>query len=332
MRIAYTLVLSIGFFAGMVIMELLLEYATSTLQPKLVSQSSIPAAITLSQFVWCFALPVLLKPKVIFSIKFNSRKTVYYIALALLIFGATGLATASLLYVSYPVKIVFKSTKLIPTMLTSYLFSGKMYSFLEYTLAALLCTGTIIFVYNPSGSSSGTSWVGIIFLLLSVFCDAFVPNIQRSIMDHVCAEELMANSNLFGLLGVLVYMAANGDLREIGFLLLSDEYWIRILCSLSGVGLSLAFSVLCYTNLIKEAGPVIAVAVATCRKVASIIFTYVVFPKPLTNMQILALAMIISGICFEALKNRPKDSSQNMTRLSTSTSVASADEKIAHNA
>lgn len=238
---------------------------------------------------------------------------VSYLALACMLFGATGLATASLSYVSYPVKIVFKSTKLIPTMIVSYGFTGKVYSVLDYVSAVLLCIGTSLFVYHPPESAAETSLIGVALLVCAVSCDAFVPNIQQSIMTHATAEEVMTNSNLVGLIGVSLYMLLHGDLVDV-FEVLAVPGSGALLFSLAGVGMLLAGSVYCYTKLIKEAGPVVAVGVATVRKVASIICTYVIFPKPLSPVETLALAIIIAGIVFEVVKAKYKNKRNNEAR------------------
>ena len=236
-----------------------------------------------------------------------------YLLLACMIFGATGLATASLSYVSYPAKLVFKSAKLIPTMIVSYGFTGKVYSVLDYISAALLCFGTSLFVYRPPESAAETSLVGIALLVCAVSCDAFVPNIQQLIMNHATAEEVMTNSNLVGLIGVSLYMLLHGDLGDV-VEVLSIQGSGMLMFSLAGVGMLLAGSVYCYTKLIKEAGPVIAVGVATIRKVASIICTYVVFPKPLSPMEVLAICIIVTGIVFELVKAKYRNKSGGDTR------------------
>jgi drug/metabolite transporter (DMT)-like permease len=57
--------------------------------------------------------------------------------------------------------------------------------------------------------------------------------------------------------------------------------------------------VLCYTSLIQETGPVVAVTVSTIRKVVTIVLSYVVFPKPLGWRELTALVLIGLGIFVE---------------------------------
>ena len=74
--------------------------------------SGLSEAVTLFQFGSCAALPVLLHGRSATSAFPTSRHALWrYVQLSVLVFGATALATASLSYVPYPVKVVFKSAK-----------------------------------------------------------------------------------------------------------------------------------------------------------------------------------------------------------------------------
>ena len=81
-------------------MELLLEYA-SLFQDKFAGKGSLPSSVTLSQFLACFLLPWLLTPNKNVSITFhkNLNTLMSYGLITVLVFGATALATASLIYV-----------------------------------------------------------------------------------------------------------------------------------------------------------------------------------------------------------------------------------------
>jgi hypothetical protein len=83
-------------------MELLLEYAAN-FQDSFKLKESLPSSVTLSQFTACFLLPWVISPGVT-STKitfYKSRSNILsYGLITILVFGATALATASLLYVS----------------------------------------------------------------------------------------------------------------------------------------------------------------------------------------------------------------------------------------
>ena len=219
-----------------------------------------------------------------------------------------------MLQVAYPVKIVFKSSKLIPTMLVSICFFDKTYSTSDYCSALLLCLGTGLFVYDPSitatpaaatTESSSLFSPGVLLLLAAVTCDAFLPNIQKRMLNSVSPEELMVNSNLLGFLLSFLYMLGSGSVHDlIQVVMTKTETQGSLLLSmgLAGIGTCLAVAVYCYTHLIKESGPVVAVGVATLRKVVTLILSYVVFPKPLSLVEVLALCLIAVGMGVEARK------------------------------
>jgi len=298
---------SFGFFTGMVCMELLLEYV-STFQDKFQLQGSLPSLVTLSQFFACFLLPWILSPRDNVRITFykNRANILTYGLITMLVFGATALATASLLYVSYPMKIVFKSSKLIPTMIVSIFFFNKTYSLLDYCSAVMLCLGTTLFVYDPTKTDTSPPLVlfspGVGLLLAAVTCDAFLPNIQKKMMSTVSPEELMVNSNLMGTMVLLLSMIFSGAFHDLIGVLLDSNHSFLLAGSLAGIGICLSVAVLCYTHLIKEAGPIVAVGVATLRKVITLVLSYTVFPKPLRWMEIGALCLIGGGVGLESWK------------------------------
>lgn len=212
--------------------------------------------------------------------------------------------------VAYPVKIVFKSSKLIPTMIVSIFFLGKSFSLADYLSALMLCTGTALFVYDPTKASPAHSHdsdqsilsPGVLLLLAAVTCDAFLPNVQKRMLSSVTPEELMVNSNLFGSLLLFFYMLCSGAVNDFFRVLLVADSALMLCASLAGVGACLASAVLCYTHLIKEAGPIVAVGVATLRKVVTLVLSYVVFPKPLSLVEISAFCLIVVGLGIEAWK------------------------------
>lgn len=77
-------------------MELMLENVSEVYQTKFNLDSTMPSAVTLAQFLGCFAVPILVKPSAVSSIRFKAVHITSYLALSVLVFGATALSTASL--------------------------------------------------------------------------------------------------------------------------------------------------------------------------------------------------------------------------------------------
>jgi hypothetical protein len=165
-------------------MELNLE-GTQNAFPDL---AALPSAITLFQFCFCFLLPVILsKGESLKNLPKSATEIAPYITLSLVVFGSTCMLSLSVRYVTFPMKVIFKSMKLIPTMLVSSLMqSGRHYGGLDYLAAVLLCVGAAGYGFGEAteGAANGNSsrYVGIMLLTISVCCDAVTPNIQQRLM------------------------------------------------------------------------------------------------------------------------------------------------------
>lgn len=172
------------FFFSMIAMELSLETITREFASSL--HESLSSAVTLFQFGFCFLLPFLIQNVTGASSKGNRKETISskssssssdfprsireiqpYLILSGLIFGATGLGTRALLYVSYPTKVVFKSAKLIPTMIVSSFCgnnkNGQSYQVMDYIAAALISLGAAGYTYKSGSSVSNVddSFIGM---------------------------------------------------------------------------------------------------------------------------------------------------------------------------
>ncbi len=93
----YVVVYIVVFFFAMIGHEIALE-AASTSFPQL---ESLAASVTMFQFGFCFLLPLITSRGTVLQTFPRTMKQIFpYIRLSILVFGATGLATQSLRYVS----------------------------------------------------------------------------------------------------------------------------------------------------------------------------------------------------------------------------------------
>jgi UAA transporter family len=172
------------FFFSMVIMELILEGTQNAFTDFL----GLPYAVTLFQFIACCALPIATtKGKALQQLHSTIQDVFPYIFLSLVAFGSTCFKSLSVRYVSFPTKVIFKSTKLIPTMMIATLFqhqNAQHYGKRDYLAALLLCAGAAGYSYGESTSNDGKqdSYWGLLLLAISVLCDAFTPNFQQRFM------------------------------------------------------------------------------------------------------------------------------------------------------
>mmetsp|Transcript_24001 Transcript_24001/g.50600 ORF Transcript_24001/g.50600 Transcript_24001/m.50600 type:complete len:438 (-) Transcript_24001:172-1485(-) len=226
------------FFLSMILHELALESISTLYSVEPYNFPHLATCITLFQFGFCVLLPLTLSKVSSHCRRKNAQNATkveendviknfpkswndlkIYVQLSAVVYGATALATMSLGYegVTYVTKVVFKSAKLIPTMIVGVIMDRKVggnakkrrYGVWDYASAFLLCVGAAGFCMRPgdigeegsdihdrepngegvnrdddslSTFSFGEHWIGVGLLTASVFCDAIVPNIQEQLM------------------------------------------------------------------------------------------------------------------------------------------------------
>lgn len=103
-----------------------------------------------------------------------------YIILGFLQVIMQGFTNLSMKYLNYPAKTMFKSSRVIMTMLVGVGFMGKKYTKVEYTVGMCILVGLSVFVIADAGTSPEFSLRGLVLILLAVVADATILNIQ----DH----------------------------------------------------------------------------------------------------------------------------------------------------
>jgi drug/metabolite transporter (DMT)-like permease len=358
---ATSTVYAVTFFTCMVIMELILEGTQNAFTDFL----GLPYAVTLFQFISCFCLPVVLtQGQTLHKLPSTTKETTPYVALSLVTFGSLCFKSMSVRYVSFPTKVIFKSTKLIPTMVLSTLIqNGERYGRKDYLAATLLCAGAAGYSFGEAKTNDDKedSWLGLMLLAISVFCDAFTPNIQQRFMAppisrppvppssttssnnnttksrfDVCslvlpqgggglglgASTLMSNTNFVGCIGVLLFMTVTHHIHDAIGVALVRPY---LLVNLVLIGISLSTAVFAHIRLIKESGAVVAVGVATLREVATVILSYVVYPKVFSLLHAVSALLVLGGILLTmSCSNQPtvpSASISNNNRRTTTTTT-----------
>lgn len=254
--------------------------------------------ITVAEFSGCFLLAKLCGGRLLPEFGSWSRTLPAYIVLAFLVFCGSALPNYAVGYVQYPVKVVFKSSKLIPVMLVSvFMRNSRAYSGKEYLAAALLCAGTAGFAHGAgrAGNPSDMVYVGLALLILAVIGDALLANFQQRMMQgsEVDPNSMMARVNFLGLAGILLCNVFSGEAAGFVELSRADP---EIALSMVLIMITFSVGVWAYTHLINEAGAVFAIGVATLRKVFTVVLSYCIFPKPFTALHAASASLLLAGI------------------------------------
>jgi hypothetical protein len=74
---------------------------------------------------------------------------------------------------------VFRSCKLIPTMVVASIVHRKVFSSMEYCCAFCVCLGLVLFAAADWNLTPSFHPIGLAFVSLSVCADAVLPNAQE---------------------------------------------------------------------------------------------------------------------------------------------------------
>jgi adenosine 3'-phospho 5'-phosphosulfate transporter B3 len=224
-----------------------------------------------------------------------------YIALALLLFCGSGLANVAVTWVQYPVKVIIKSSKLVPTMLLSALVgNGRSYGRREYLAALALCVGVATFSISPSHMDAPSQLValGIVMLLLAVLGDVAALNTQQWLMQRcdVPPMSLMLRQNFTSFLLTLSVLLGTSGPTDFRAALVEEP---QVLLYAAGFGVLTSVAVWANTHLLHEAGSVTQVALSTGRKGVTVLLSYLLFPKPFTRSNGIASFLVLAALCHQ---------------------------------
>ncbi|XP_075103046.1 UDP-galactose/UDP-glucose transporter 4-like isoform X2 [Nicotiana tabacum] len=190
----------------------------------------------------------------------NPWKT--YVKLSAVLMGSHGLTKGSLAYLNYPAQIMFKSTKVLPVMVMGAFMPGwrRKYPVQEYVSAVLLVGGLILFTLADANTSPNFSIIGVVMITGALVMDSFLGNYQEAIFTvnpDTSQMEMLYCSTVVGAPFLLVPMILTGELFAA---------WKS-----------------CYE-------------VTTARKAVTLLLSYLIFTKPLTEQHCSGLLLMSMGI------------------------------------
>eukprot|EP00455_Lapot_gusevi_P013437 TRINITY_DN16544_c0_g1_i2.p1 TRINITY_DN16544_c0_g1~~TRINITY_DN16544_c0_g1_i2.p1 ORF type:complete len:409 (-),score=36.62 TRINITY_DN16544_c0_g1_i2:35-1138(-) len=239
-----------------------------------------------------------------------------YIYLSAMLLASVACANASLKFVNFPIKVVFKSCKLIPTMIVGVLLLSKSFSLKNYLSAFLLCMGLVGFTLaDAQNSSTGFSLDGVLLLTCSVVLDATIPNFQEKVMNSspfASSEQVMMYTNLIGLGFLSVLLVLTGELFD-AIVFLSQPQHFSVILYLALFSLVAYTGVSFYMALVHEFGGVFAVALTTIRKVLTVVLSFVLFPKQFSTSFLYSGLCVVAGLMLSASSKKHGHHGQSTT-------------------
>ncbi|CAL5382873.1 unnamed protein product [Camellia sinensis] len=321
------LICSSGFFFGYLVNGVCEEYVYNRLQ------FSYGWYFTFVQG-WVYLLLIYLQG---FTTKqmVNPWKT--YVKLSVVLMGSNGLTKGSLAFLNYPAQLMFKSTKVmgsslesitscimpkirvLPVMIMGAFIPGlrRKYPPHEYISAVLLVVGLILFTLADAQTSPNFSVIGVLMVSGALVMDAFLGNLQEAIFTtnpETTQTEMLFCSTVVGMPFLIPPMLVTGELFKAWSSCSQHPYVYAVLIFEAMATFVGQVSVL---SLIAIFGAATTAMVTTARKAVTLLLSYLIFTKPLTEQHGTGLLLISMGILLKLLPdNKPHK------RSSTSSSMA----------
>jgi solute carrier family 35 (adenosine 3'-phospho 5'-phosphosulfate transporter), member B3 len=232
-----------------------------------------------------------------------------YPLLTFCLLSSSALSNMSLNYINFPTKVVFRSCKLIPTMLVASVLNKRIFSSVEYSCALAVCAGLVFFAAADWQLTPTFNSIGIILVSLSVFADAILPNAQERVFKLGSSRlEVTFYTNFFCLICMTFTTYLSGDLVGIVKHAISDHQlalYMTIYTLVAYVAIST------HMTVVKRFGGVAAVVLATARKGMTLVLSFILFPKAFSWYYVIGAILVLGGLLMSSLlKIRAKESAK----------------------
>ena len=226
---------------------------------------------------------------------------------------AHGLGNTSLNYSPFPLKVAFKSCKLVPTMALGACVTGRKHTALQYAAALVMGSGLAVLtaadVFNsrqqlPLAQGAGNDewskelgpFVGPILLTISTVFDSAIPNLQEQLLRgaaKVKTSEMILISNAVMCVVLVIYTIYSGELTSaFSYCTTHKDASVVLLMQ----GLSAWLGLKSYLAIIRDYGGVVGVLLANARKIVTIMLSFFLFVKPFNERHFVGLILVFIGI------------------------------------
>jgi len=240
--------------------------------------------------------------------KADSRKVPlqYYFLLASMAAIIQVLTNLAMQTLNYPVKVLFKSSRIVPVMMVGVCYYRKKYSRRDYMVALMIVFGLTMFMQADSHVSPQFDFIGVLYIVVALFLDAINVNIQEDIMNKFQApqDEFVLYTYAVSAVMMLVSSIWVGEFWEgLSFAHQKGIFvWIEIL-AYSGAGF---FGVSCAAAITKKFGAFISSMTTTARKALTLCLSFFFFPKPVSSGHYIGGLIFGAGLVLKSWKSKNK--------------------------
>lgn len=207
----------------------------------------------------------------------------------------------AIVYVSYPVLVLAKSCKLIPTMLVGQLVQGRrLYGTSEWLAAGGICCGIVLFQLSKlTNTSEGPSDSrGLVLLGISLTMDGVLSACQNQFKEcenPPTAAETMLWLNTYASLLLVPYCLGKGYVKGTltNALSIPSSQWV---VSISILNLTVAIGQIFIFLTIHWFNSVTTTVITTTRKFLTILVSVMYYGHHFTQYQWVAVVMVFCGL------------------------------------
>jgi solute carrier family 35 (adenosine 3'-phospho 5'-phosphosulfate transporter), member B3 len=222
-----------------------------------------------------------------------------YPLLTFCLLSSSALSNMALNYINFPTKVVFRSCKLIPTMMVASVLNKRVFASFEYVCALAVCTGLVLFAAADWTLTPSFHPIGLVLVGLSVCADAILPNAQERLFRLGSSRlEVTFYTNFFTLICMTLTTYLSGDLIGILRHAISDHQLALYMVVYTFVAY-IAISM--HMTVVKRFGGVAAVVLATARKGMTLILSFILFPKAFSWYYVLGAILVLGGLLIHSL-------------------------------
>lgn len=230
----------------------------------------------------------------------------------------------ALKYVSFPVQVLAKASKVIPVMLMSRIISKKSYTALEYMTALMISVGLFLFLINSEDSvrvrSHDATVSGIILMCGYLLFDTFTVNWQGKLYHtyQMSSIQMMAGSNFFSILFSSVSLLEQGGFQEAyAFMCLHPTFILHI--ALLSLTSTIGQLFIYYT--IQKFGAVTFTIIMTVRQAVSILLSCIFFQHTVHFIGLVGLVICFGAIFFRIYHTTTKGNHKTVEVVNATSST-----------
>lgn len=229
----------------------------------------------------------------------------------------------ALKFVSFPLQVLSKSSKILFTMLMGKVVSGRTFPTSDYINASMIGIGLTIYrISEPTdtekGKPEGYFWVGIALLMGYIISDSFTSTWQQDIFQKykVSQTSMMMGINSYSAILSMGMLILHNQLFQAWWFMMAHPTCLAhtiIMSSCSAMGQIFIY------RTIQNFGAVVFATFMTSRQLFSILLSVYSFDHPLATGSIFGLALVFMALGIkvrqEFLTKRSKNGKPKQTEL-----------------